>query len=212
MRVVAALSTCLVAVAFAAAPAQATTQIGDGTLSLVGLFTPTVTTGASTGSFKVVSGTTFQISGTGSFAGLFGANGTANGLVSFSNTVGSTVAESLASFLTFADGAGGNYDFSVTSVKTLNYSVTPGVSTAISLYLLGSTLDSNLGFGATPTSLTLSFNSTGNSPFSTSATLSVPPAPIPSVPETATWGMMLMGFGAMGAALRRRRSVNVTFA
>jgi len=212
MRVVPVLTTCIIAAAFAAAPAQATTQIGNGTLSLVGLFAPTVTTGATTGSFGVTNGTTFQISGTGSFLGLFGANGTANGLVSFSNTVGTTVAQSLANFLTFADGASGTYNFSVASVKTLNYSVTPGVSTAISLYLLGSTLDSNLGLGPTATSLTLSFNSTGNSFFSTSATLSVPPAPIGSVPETATWGMMLMGFGAMGAALRRRRSVNVTFA
>lgn len=211
MRAVSVLTTCFIAAAFAAAPAQATTQIGDGTLSLVGLFAPTVTTGASTGSFSVINGTTFQISGTGAFAGLFGANGNANGSATFSNTVGTTVAESLANFLSFADGSGGTYNFSVDSVKTLNYNVTPGVSTAISLYLLGSTLDTNLGLAATATSLTLSFNSTGNSPFSTSATLSVPPAPIPSVPETATWAMMLVGFGAMGAAMRRR-NVGVTFA
>jgi len=30
-------------------------------------------------------------------------------------------------------------------------------------------------------------------------------APTPSVPEPATWAMMIAGFGAMGAALRRRR-------
>lgn len=30
---------------------------------------------------------------------------------------------------------------------------------------------------------------------------------IPAVPEPATWGMMLIGFGAMGVALRRRRAV-----
>jgi hypothetical protein len=28
----------------------------------------------------------------------------------------------------------------------------------------------------------------------------------PSVPEPATWAMMLMGFGAVGAAMRRDRS------
>lgn len=34
-----------------------------------------------------------------------------------------------------------------------------------------------------------------------------------AVPETATWGMMIAGFGMMGAALRtRRRSTKVTFA
>ena len=31
------------------------------------------------------------------------------------------------------------------------------------------------------------------------------PPPPPSVPEPATWAMMLMGFGAAGAALRRNR-------
>jgi hypothetical protein len=30
-------------------------------------------------------------------------------------------------------------------------------------------------------------------------------APVGGVPEPATWAMMLVGFGAAGAALRRRR-------
>lgn len=30
-------------------------------------------------------------------------------------------------------------------------------------------------------------------------------AAVPAVPEPATWGMMLLGFGAIGASLRRRR-------
>lgn len=33
-----------------------------------------------------------------------------------------------------------------------------------------------------------------------------------AVPEPATWGMMLAGFGAVGVALRRRRSVRVAYA
>ncbi|MDP9086949.1 MAG: PEPxxWA-CTERM sorting domain-containing protein, partial [Pseudomonadota bacterium] len=34
-----------------------------------------------------------------------------------------------------------------------------------------------------------------------------------AVPETATWGMMIAGFGLMGASMRyRRRSAKVTFA
>lgn len=32
---------------------------------------------------------------------------------------------------------------------------------------------------------------------------------VAAVPEPATWAMMLMGFGAMGAALRRRRTSNI---
>ena len=36
---------------------------------------------------------------------------------------------------------------------------------------------------------------------------------INAVPEPATWGMMIMGFGVMGAAMRRRRQqVRVTYA
>jgi len=33
-----------------------------------------------------------------------------------------------------------------------------------------------------------------------------------AVPEPATWGMIVVGFGAMGAAMRRRQRANVTFA
>jgi hypothetical protein len=33
-----------------------------------------------------------------------------------------------------------------------------------------------------------------------------------AVPEPATWGMIVVGFGAMGAAMRRRQRTNVTFA
>jgi PEP-CTERM motif len=35
---------------------------------------------------------------------------------------------------------------------------------------------------------------------------------VPAVPEPATWAMMLVGFGAVGFALRRRQSVRVTYA
>ena len=38
-------------------------------------------------------------------------------------------------------------------------------------------------------------------------------APIgPSVPEPATWGMMILGFGVAGAAMRRRTTTKVSFA
>ena len=33
-----------------------------------------------------------------------------------------------------------------------------------------------------------------------------------AVPEPSTWAMMLMGFGAIGVALRRRRSTNLALA
>jgi hypothetical protein len=34
---------------------------------------------------------------------------------------------------------------------------------------------------------------------------SVPPTPVPGVPEPATWAMMIIGFGLLGGLLRRRR-------
>jgi hypothetical protein len=33
-----------------------------------------------------------------------------------------------------------------------------------------------------------------------------------AVPEPATWGMMVLGFGLVGAAARRRRGVRVRYA
>jgi hypothetical protein len=194
----------------AAAPAQAT-EIPNGTVSVVGLFSPAVSVGSSN-TFKATSGTTFEISGTGGFLGATGGLGSLNGILNFSSTLGTTVDQSIANFFTFADGTGHNFQFSVDSVKTITYANTPGVSSSFSLYLLGSTIDSFLGYSATPTSLTLSFNSTGGSAYAASATLAVPPAPIGSVPEAATWAMMLVGFGAMGAALRRRPRTSISFA
>lgn len=36
--------------------------------------------------------------------------------------------------------------------------------------------------------------------------------PPPAVPEPGTWGMMILGMGAVGYSMRRRRKVNVAFA
>lgn len=35
---------------------------------------------------------------------------------------------------------------------------------------------------------------------------------VPTVPEPATWGMMILGLGAIGATMRRRRKENVSVA
>ncbi len=130
------------------------------------------------------------------------AVGTVNGVLSFGKTVGASSDESIANFLTFGD-----ISFSVSKVTTVSYAVTPGISSAVSLYLLGTAIGA--GTEATPTSLTLSFNNTGTSAFSASASLATPPTT--AVPEPAVWAMMLVGFGAMGATMRRRK-VSLTFA
>jgi len=38
-----------------------------------------------------------------------------------------------------------------------------------------------------------------------------PPPPPPGVPEPATWGMMMLGLGVVGSALRRQRRTDVAF-
>ena len=112
--------------------------------------------------------------------------------------------EPIANFFTFSDRSGGNFVFSLNSVETRSFSVSPGVSESFSLYLLGTTADTNLGYDATATSLTLTFNETGTSGFSASGTLSVPPS-IGAVPEPASWAMFIGGFGLIGGAMRRRK-------
>ncbi|UZK67796.1 PEPxxWA-CTERM sorting domain-containing protein [Sphingomonas sp. M1-B02] len=51
--------------------------------------------------------------------------------------------------------------------------------------------------------------STNASPFSLNGNVSAIPVAVPSVPEPATWAMMLMGFGAIGAGMRRGKKQNV---
>ena len=69
-----------------------------------------------------------------------------------------------------------------------------------------------IGFVNTTGALTGSFTATDELDFTRFITGNAAPA-AGAVPETATWGMMIAGFGMMGAALRtRRRSTKVTFA
>jgi hypothetical protein len=191
-----------IAVVGIAGSAQAVT-IPAGTASFVYLFNPTVTTGATSGSYSAT-GNIFTTSATGGYTGAAGV-GSTTGSFSFSNTVGDTIATSLPLFFTF-----GNYTFSASSISTVGYSSPgTGADTAISLYLLGTTIAN--GFAATNSSVTLQLNSTGGSAFSAAATLANPPSS--AVPEPASWAMMLGGFGMMGAAVRssRRKKVAVTF-
>lgn len=195
------------------APAVAA-PIGNGTVSVAGLYTPSVNITTSPAVYTANMGSTFEVLGTGAFASATGLTGVQNGALSFSTTVGATINQTVSNFFTFADGLGGAFNFTPLSVTTRTFNVTPGVSSSISLLLLGNTVNSVRAFDPTPTSLTLSFNSTGASAFSTSSTLSIPPeGAIGAVPEPATWAMMVLGFGAVGYALRRRKvTTRVRFA
>ena len=203
-------ASAFAATAMAAAPALAA-PVGDGTVSVAELYNPAVSLTSTGGTFTANNGQTFEISGTGAFTSVAGLMGSFNGILSFSNTPGVTLPETVSNFFTFNDGKNGMYDFSVASVSDISYSNVPGVSSAVSLYLLGTTVDTHLGDTATPTSLTLSFNSNGGSAYSSSATLSVPPSIVSGAPEPGIWALMIAGIGFMGAALRfgRRRDLSL---
>ena len=61
----------------------------------------------------------------------------------------------------------------------------------------------------TASELTISFNSTGGSSYSSSASL----ATVSAAPEPATWAMMLIGMSLVAGAVRyRRRSMVIRLA
>lgn len=192
-------------VAMAASSSAFAATVVNGTVSSVATFNPTVSLSSTKSTYRANNGNTIQISGTGGFAGIDGTTGKLNGTLSFSQVVGTTVAETVSNFFTFSDAKGGNYNFSVDSVTT-NAFVNTAASKSGTLFLLGNVLNSSLGLTSTPASLTVQFNKTGNSAYSSALSLSVPPI-AGGVPEPATWAMMVIGVGAIGGAMRRRQKV-----
>lgn len=197
------------------ATAAAAQSVPNGTVSSVATFNPTINLSTNPSTYSAMNGGTFEISGTGGFSGVGGTTGLLNGTLLFSNTAGTTINQSLPNFFVFNDAKGGTYNYSVSSVQTNSFVNQPGVFSSGTLYVLGNLINNNLQFlTPTPASLSVQFNSTGASAFSSALTLAVPPAGISAVPEPGTWAMMIFGFGAIGGFMRRRRNVTtrVTFA
>lgn len=166
---------------------------------------------AASANYGVINGGTFQVNATDDFQDARGGTGTINGSIAFSKTVEAVFSQSLSNLFVFSDGRGGNFNFSGTTVQTVTFASDPS-STSGSFNVFGSVLNNGLGVSPTASTLLISFNSTGGSPYSSSATLAIG-GQAPAVPEPATWAMMLVGFGMIGATARyRRRGAKVSFA
>ena len=101
-------------------------------------------------------------------------------------------------FLTIFDLTGGGVIYSAFGANTRNsWAVDPG------LFLAGHSYQAELIFDSLVNGFVGDTQVTGRDDLRTDLFFSVPSAA--GVPEPAAWALMLVGFGAMGASLRRRR-------
>jgi hypothetical protein len=109
-------------------------------------------------------------------------------------------------FLVSPDGIGA---FSATtatnppSTVTLLELLTGGTMTTAGSTLVTSTPGTQLNYGTLTANTWYTFRYTAN--LATAGNISGPVSIYPAVPEPATWALMLLGFGGIGLAMRRRR-------
>ena len=96
----------------------------------------------------------------------------------------------------------GNADFFVVITSLLN-GVTSQTSQTFNAQMNGS---NRFGIEATDGSVLTGLTISSSNGFGSLTQLRIAPAVLTAVPEPGTWAMMLVGFGAIGASLRRRRS------
>jgi len=131
-------------------------------------------------------------SGTGHFDNVITAPGAFSDVYSFTLPV---TGNAVAASVTTIQLQGTDIDFSSIKLDSYNFTQTgfdPGQET----WEL-----SNINLGGGAHSLTLSGVKIGNSPRSYSGTIE-----LAGVPEPAVWGMMLLGFGLVGSAMRSRKT------
>jgi hypothetical protein len=185
--------------AFAAAqPAAAATLITGSQISIGGSVITNTPDAANATALDFTNGTTsngtapgtlstFNGGATGSFAGEFcaGSCGTIADITSL--TVGPV---SYSPFFVLTDGV----TFSLTSITSIDRSVSGILSFVGTGTFTGSI--GGVAFDPTPGKFTFSTQGGNVTTFSASTT---------AVPEPATWALMLLGFGGIGMAMRRRR-------
>lgn len=182
-------SAMLAAAALSSAPAAAVIVDGTMAVSLVGISSDTASIGVGT----TFTNTLFSVVGsaTGDLAGVNGVNLTVSPLTA-------SVGEAFSFTSAFGDFAG--------TVQTAFAQGGENNRTVIA-FVLGVFSPSGTlsGFDVGPASTTFSFTQTGiEGATSGSFSFSSPPNTAPSVPEPASWAMLVAGFGLVGAALRRR--------
>ena len=115
-----------------------------------------------------------------------------------------------------AANAGGWSSFSITPITDgIAFSGVYGLHGASSIINIGEYLDINCGGGVTcdfANTAAFSLNLPSNVSFTSDSGvfLSALNPGTSAVPEPRTWGMMLLGFGLIGSAMRRRRAIPVS--
>lgn len=134
-------------------------------------------------------------SGTGSLAGFMCMTGTCGSILDITNfAIG---AQTINNFFTLTGGNNASpIAFDLTGITNINRS-DPNFLTF--------TATGNIRYdGFDPTAAIFLFSAQGTTATSFSATTISSSA----VPEPATWAMMMLGFGALGTAMRRRPKIN----
>lgn len=206
-----AISKLMVAAAAFAATTPAQAALVTGQISIGGYAAP-----SGSGSFGTANGydavmgqggaaspgtaggITSYGAGSGSFAGL-SCSSNAGGCGTIADILNFGTFSPITGFLTLATGVGGpTISFDLSSIYNSSANADPLTGGTLMFSGLGTINFS--GYDATPGVFTFTAQGNQISSFSAAA-ISAP------VPEPGTWALMLLGFGAVGYSLRRRRSV-----